>query len=228
MNPAQLLVHLRGDVDAVLAVLARAELTAPIAACPGWTLRDLVEHLGSVHRWATEIVRTGSPLPEEPHHGVVDVAGWFADGATALVEKLAAVDPAGPCWSFTSDRTAGFWVRRQALETAVHRWDAERAVDEPGPIDAALAGVGIAEVVDLMTPRQVRLGRIDPLSAGIELRATDTGQSWTLGEGQPATEVVASAEVLFLLLWHRIDAGDPRVRTSDDVASEVLQTALTP
>src|SRR3712207_7465665 len=50
-----------------------------------------------------------------------------------------AADPAAPTWSFTTDRTAGFWVRRQALETAVHRWDAQHAAGEPERIDPALA-----------------------------------------------------------------------------------------
>ena len=61
------LAHLRRDVDAILAVLAHADLAEPVSGCPGWTLRNLVEHLGSVHRWATEIVRTREPQREAEH-----------------------------------------------------------------------------------------------------------------------------------------------------------------
>lgn len=227
MTPDELLQHLRSDADAVLAVLAQAELTEPVGACPGWTLRDLTEHLGSVHRWATEIVRAGEPRPEVEQRGIVDLAGWFAEGAGQLLTTLEAADPSAECWSFTSDRTAGFWVRRQALETVVHRWDAERAIGEPGPVDAALAEVGVSEVVELMTPRQVRLGRIDPLPMAMELRATDTGRSWVLGDGEPLAQVDASAESLFLLLWHRVDPSDPRVYVTGD-AGRFLRLALTP
>ncbi|MCW2572631.1 MAG: maleylpyruvate isomerase family mycothiol-dependent enzyme [Frankiales bacterium] len=220
------LAHLRADVDAVLAVLARATSTEPVAGCPGWTLRDLVEHLGSVHRWATGIVRTGEAQREQ-EHVVDDLAGWFAAGAAELIETLAAADPAAACWSFTTDQTAGFWVRRQALETVVHRWDAERVLGEPRRVDPALAAEGITEVVELMTPRQVRLGRLPPLESSIELRATDTGGSWSLGEGSASGSAEARAEELLLLLWHRIDAGDPRVRATGD-APAVLRLALAP
>ncbi|MBK5307351.1 MAG: maleylpyruvate isomerase family mycothiol-dependent enzyme [Frankiaceae bacterium] len=220
------LAHLRADVDAVLDVLHRADLTEPVAACPGWTLRGLVEHLGSVHRWAEQIVATGDRGREE-EHDVPDLAQWFAEGADRLITTLGAADPARECWSFTTDRTAGFWLRRQALETVVHRWDAERATGEPGRIAAQLAADGVSEVVDLMTPRQVKLGRIPPLAATLQLHATDTRGEWVLGDGEPTARAEGSAETLLLLLWHRVDPGDPRVRTTGD-AARVLQLALAP
>ncbi len=219
--------HLRADVEAVLAVLDSAELSEPVAACPGWTLRNLVEHLGSVHRWATRIVRTGEAQREEEHRHVSDLRTWFADGAATLIETLAAADPGVPCWSFTRDRRIGFWLRRQALETLVHRWDAELASGAPGPIDPLLAADGVAEVVKLMTPRQIALERIPPLPTTVLLHATDTGDDWMLGDGRPSAGVEASAETLLLLLWHRVDPGDPRVRTTGD-AEQVLSLALAP
>jgi uncharacterized protein (TIGR03083 family) len=220
------LAHLRRDVDEVLSVLARADLVEPVSGCPGWTLRDLVEHLGSVHRWATEIVRTKEPQ-REGQHEIHDLPTWFAEGAAALIETLAAADPAEPCWSFTRDRRVGFWLRRQTLETVVHRWDAEHALGEPGSIDPTLAADGVAEVVKLMTPRQIALERIPPLPATVLLHATDTGDDWMLGDGRPTAGVEASAETMLLLLWHRIDPGDPRVRTTGD-ADQVLRLALAP
>jgi uncharacterized protein (TIGR03083 family) len=220
------LAHLRADVDAVLAVLATADGTEPVAACPGWTLRELVEHLGGVHRWATQIVLTGEPQREQ-EHDVADLRQWFAEGASTLVETLATAEPNAPCWSFTRERRVGFWVRRQALETVVHRWDAERAVGEPGLIDPALAADGVAEVVKLLTPRQIAMERIPPLHTTVLLHATDTGDEWVLGDGRPSAGVEASAETLLLLLWHRVEAGDPRVRTTGD-AEQVLGLALAP
>jgi uncharacterized protein (TIGR03083 family) len=221
------LAHLRSDVDAVLGVLGTASLTEPVVSCPGWTVRELVEHLGSVHRWATGIVRTGAPSPLEDEHGVSDLSAWFAAGADVLIDELAAADPDEACWSFTAARTKGFWRRRQALETVVHRWDAERALGQPGTIAPTLAADGVDEVVGLMTPRQIKMGRIPALPATLSLRATDTDQEWVLGDGQPTASVEASAENLLLLLWHRIDPGDPRVRTTGDAGS-VLRLDLAP
>lgn len=220
------LAHLRADVDAILGVLATAELTEPVTACPGWTLRELVEHLGNVHRWATQIVLTDNPRREE-EAGVDDLPAWFAAGAEELMTALAAADVDAPSWSFTTDKTKGFWRRRQALETVVHRWDAERAMGEPGEISPALAADGVDEVLTLMTPRQLELGRITSLPTTASMRATDTGNEWVLGEGAPTAHVEASAETLLLLLWHRVEPGDPRVRTTGD-AEQMLRLALAP
>jgi uncharacterized protein (TIGR03083 family) len=220
------LAHLRRDVDAILTVLARSDVAEPIAACPGWTVRDLVVHLGSVHRWATEIVRTREPQ-QQAQHDVEELIPWFGAGAATLIETLAATNPSDPCWSFTRDRRVAFWLRRQALETVIHRWDAQQATGEPGRIDPSFAADGVAEVVKLMTPRQVALERIPPLPATVLLHATDTGDDWILGDGRPSAGVEASAETMLLLLWHRIDPGDPRVRTTGD-ADQVLRLALAP
>ena len=220
------LAHLRADVDAVLAVLSSASGSEPVPGCPGWNVRKLVEHLGATHRWATLVVQTGT-VQAESEESPRDLAGWFAAGASELVAELSAADPAEPCWSFTRDRTKGFWLRRQALETAVHRWDAQSALGEAGPVDSALAAAGVAEVVDLLAPWQVRLGRIPSLPAAVELLSTDTQGRWVLGSGEVAATVAAPAEVLLLLLWRRLASRDPRVRTTGD-AAKVLGLALTP
>jgi uncharacterized protein (TIGR03083 family) len=225
------LAHLTAEVTAVRAVLAEAELDAAVAACPGWQVRDAVQHLGAVHRWATSIVRTAQ-LQAQPEQRVSDEAlpAWFAEGAEQLTEALAAADPAAPCWSFTADRTVGFWLRRQALETAVHRWDVQSAIGEPDAIHPELAADGVREVVDLMLPRQQKAGRLAELPHAVRLRAVDTGTRATIGEGEPVAELHAPAELLLLLLWHRLDPGDPRLHVTGDraAATEVLRLPLAP
>ncbi len=68
-----------------------------------------------------------------------DWAPWLREGAEALIEALASVDPDAPTWHpFPVATVARVWPRRQAQETAVHRWDAEAAVGTPSPIDAEL------------------------------------------------------------------------------------------
>jgi len=222
------LAHVRADADAVLAVLSMAEGTEPVAACPGWTLHDLVGHLGGVHRWARDIVLTGRPGPEPTPEG--ELATWFAEGASALLETLGAADPASDAWSFTTDRTVEFWRRRQALETVVHRWDAQSAVGQPEPIDPALAADGVGEVAELMLPRQVAKGRIPPLPGAIRVTSTDVEASYVLGDGEPAATVSAPAELLLLLVWQRVGPADPRLRIDGDavLADQVLRLALAP
>jgi MDMPI C-terminal domain/Mycothiol maleylpyruvate isomerase N-terminal domain len=91
------------------------------------------------------------------------------------------------------DQTAGFWRRRMAQETVVHRVDAESAHGRASPVPAALA----AETGDRW---QVRL-----LPTGIEV-----------GPGQATADASAAggAADLLLWLWGRGPA-DPLGRTGD-------------
>ena len=219
---------LRFQTDRFAAVVEGGDLEAQVVHCPGWSLRDLTDHLGGVHEWAAHAVVAGSPdletAPAGPL-GPVALADWYRQHAAHLVEVLAARPADAPAWTLDqSDPTAGFWRRRQVHETTLHLWDAERALGTPEPIDPALAWDGVLEVVDVMYPRQVRLGRIEPLTGRLELVATDGPWRAALGDGEPI-EVRASAEVLLRLLWHR---ADPEEEGVDPAAAALLSVAVTP
>jgi hypothetical protein len=64
---------------------------------------------------------------------------WFQAGAAELRELFRAADPGERVWTWSADRSVGFWQRMQAIEAAVHRWDAQNAVSAAQPVDAALA-----------------------------------------------------------------------------------------
>ncbi|MGQ0777330.1 MAG: maleylpyruvate isomerase N-terminal domain-containing protein [Pseudonocardiales bacterium] len=54
------------DEGALFAVTAHSrDLAAPIPSCPGWTLGDLVAHLGLVYRWVTRVVREERCVPPD-------------------------------------------------------------------------------------------------------------------------------------------------------------------
>ena len=102
------------------------------------------------------------------------------------------------------------------METLIHRWDAEHALGVTGPLDPALAADGVAEVVDTMAPRQVRLGRATAPPHAIRLCAGDTGSSWILGPGEPVATMDATAGTLLLVLWGRLPVDDPAVTWTGD------------
>jgi uncharacterized protein (TIGR03083 family) len=210
------------------AVVAEGDLDAPVAHCRGWGLRDLADHLGGVHQWAAHAVVAGSPQLEPTSAGPLDAAAladWYAGHAGHLLDVLIERPADAPAWAMDpSNRTAGFWQRRQVHETTLHLWDADLAVGAPKPIDPPLAWDGVLEMVDVVYPRQVRLGRIDPLSGRLRLQATDVPWRTSLGEGEPV-DVAASAEVLLRLLWHRADAAAEGL---DQRAGVLLAGALTP
>ena len=128
-----------------------------------------------------------------------------------------------PAWTLDrTDRTAGFWRRRQVHETVVHTWDAQESLGDANPIDPALAWDGVLEVRDVLYPRQVHLGRVAPLPSALTLVATDVDGEIVLGSGEPVV-VRDRAEVLLRMLWHRADLG-----AVDPAAAALLAGALAP
>lgn len=218
---------LRTHTARFAALLAEADPDAPVEHCPGWTVRDVAVHLGGVHQWVVHAVVAGDPslTPEPPARGE-DLASWYARQARALVGLLAATPPGAHAWTLDrDDRTAGFWRRRQVHEVVVHAWDVEHAVGDPSPIDPSLAWDGVREVVDVLHPRQVRLGRTAGPAHALRLVATDLDDAVAV-LGAPAAredgvEVRATAERLLLLLWHRADATDLDPRAAAVLAEPV-------
>lgn len=219
------LALLRTHTDRFAAVVAAADLAAPVTHCPGWSVRDVVVHLGGVHEWAAHAVSAGNPSlePTPPAPDEPDLAGWYARRAAHLLEVLDSTPPTAPAWTLDrTDRTAGFGRRRQVHEVAMHAWDVEEAVGPPTPYAPWLAWDGVLEVAQVLYPRQVRLGRVDPLPAAVRLLASDVPGDVTIGTGR-TVEVRDTAEVLLRLLWHRADASG-----LDPEAAGLLGGALTP
>ncbi|HUA31194.1 MAG TPA: maleylpyruvate isomerase family mycothiol-dependent enzyme [Streptosporangiaceae bacterium] len=230
MDAAAYLSHLRSDLAAFEACLG-GDLAAPVAHCGRWTLYDLADHLGGGNLWAAAAVteRRGdleaAPGPRDP----AALAAWLSGTGAVLLAALDA-DPDAPAWTIAPPPTVGFWQRRRCMETLIHRWDAEHAVAAGGFIDPALADDGVAEVVDTMLPRQIRLGRTHPPPHAVRLTATDTGSSWLLGPGDPVAAVEGTAAGLLLVLWGRLAADDPALSWSGDreQGRAALNRALVP
>lgn len=218
---------LRAQTDRFAAVISDADLDIPVTYCPGWSLHDLVVHLGGIYQWAAHAAVQGNPHfePAPVQRGRPEMADWYLDHASSLIDVLTQTPVDAPAWTLDDqDRTAGFWRRRQVHETSIHTWDAEEALGQPGPMDPWLAWDGVLEVRDVINPRQVRLGRIEPGTGAVRLAATDVPEDATIGAGEPV-EVRGSAELLLRLLWHR---ADPESEGVDPRAAVLLSGAVTP
>lgn len=192
---------------------ALADLDADVPSCPGWDLRTLVNHLGRVHRWARDAVVAGGDAPAGfPPRPDELTDEWFREGVTLLADALREAGPEAPAWTFLGPGTARFWARRQALETAVHRWDAQSAVGPPSPIDAELAVVGVDEILDLHLPRRLdgTDGRLLP-EESLHIHATDDAHGeWIVrsldgellvGHGHEKGDAAVRGTASDLLLW---------------------------
>jgi MDMPI C-terminal domain len=93
-----------------------------------------------------------------------------------------------------------------------------------------LAADGVAEVIDTMTPRQIRLGRIAAPAHAIRLAASDSQSSWVLGPGEPVATIRATAAELMLLLWGRLAPDDQALTWEGDrdKAMTTLARSLVP
>ena len=85
----------------------------------------------------------------------------------------------------------------------------------------------------MFLPRQVRLGRLDPPSAVVELRPTDTDTTFQLapaGDGEVVGTLSAPVETLLLLLWRRlrVDAAGVRVEGDAGAVASLLALPITP
>ena len=219
-----------------LLVSARTDLTAPIPSCPGWTMKDLVAHVGGTWGWVARIVSTGTRSGEFPT--IPDTVTGSAlisvveERVRQLLQVLEGADPEADCWTFGPPRSALFWFRRQALETTVHAWDAEGAVAHPAPIDADLACEGIDEFLTVMLPRQVKENPDIWTGQSVHLHRTDGDGEWLvqLGpDGQTSYEhshgkgdvaLRGSASSLYLWCVNRVPMDDLEVFGDRTVAHQ--------
>lgn len=148
MDNSRFLVCLGADYRRMREVVP-GHLSAPVATCPDWTVADLTRHVGQVYLHKVECMRAGGNEETEwPPAGLRDDEEPVAllDRAYAeLVAELTTRDPAAPgaTW-YPPDPTVGFWFRRMAQETVIHRIDAELAAGAaiaPVPVDLAVDGI---------------------------------------------------------------------------------------
>ena len=201
----------------LLASAAAQNLTAEVPTCPGWTVADVVRHTAEVyeHKIACIGLAGEKPEPWPPSWPVnLDPLQWFEAAHSRLLAVLTATQDDAPSWTWLpADQTAGFWVRRMAQETAVHRVDAQSAFGAPAPVDDALALDGIDEVLHLMLAGDWSEDRQEGSTGQVTI--AEAGRTWTVSirpddidvvdEGQPAdTQVSGSASDLLLWLWGRL------------------------
>jgi uncharacterized protein (TIGR03083 family) len=246
------LTALRTEGAAFVAAVEQPDvLGAPVPSCPGWTVGELVRHLGGVYRRTRTHAGSGAVneswgpvvIPEDAPPGDAEtVVAWFRDELAAIDTFLENLDPDLAAWNWApQSKTAGFWIRRAAHETAVHRWDSQLATGLPEPLESKLAGDTVAEALDTFLPAGRRSSPTD-VHGVVQLTATDMGQEWfvrlkgggvalldtgtLLDDDEHPTRAVASgtASDLALALWGRVTF-DVLETAGDDTLLEALRVS---
>lgn len=215
LSPGAYLDHLRSDA-ARMATLARADgaLDVPVPTCPGWTVRDVLVHTGQVYLRKVANMRTmaaaaaaefgAEPDPEG------DVVVWFEQALARLTTELEERGPEAASYTWwPPEQTVGFWFRRMAQETAVHRADVESAAEAMTAVDDDLAADGIDEVLEMFLGGD-DLDEAVPDAVG-EIVAVRTGDrvwrlaleptSVSLRRGPGSADATVTGEPSELLLW---------------------------
>jgi uncharacterized protein (TIGR03083 family) len=220
------------DSAALTDLAKRHDLDLPVPACPGWTLRDLVAHVGGANHWVTTCVSSGLSaqervLPPGPT-GRDDLLSWFDGSLAELLSVLSATAPEDPVWTPIHGASGSVWWRRkQALEVAIHRTDAEAtAAVTQTVIEPLLALDGIDEYAQEFLPLMLHAVTAAPPVTAVLLSPNDIEESRVLSlipagddrdPGVPHVEIEASASDLLLWLWNRPPGGPVTVSGDDTV-----------
>lgn len=221
------------------------DATVPVPSCPGWTTRDLADHLAHVYWHQSFVVRTGS----KPHGGehlpdfeFDDAPRRYLDASfSAITFALNPMLPASrEVWTFDpADSHVDFWFRRMAHETMVHRFDAELAQGELTSFEPALALDGVDEILSWtpLIPLWRQHGEVPAVgtvslsahtperSAHYRLHLGPTGcsiESAPAADHHAAVVVDGSAEDVNLFLWGRLPASNPRILVAGSAVEPFL------
>ena len=115
---------------------AAAGPDAAVPTAPGWTVRDLVEHVGQTQHWVATIIerRITDPtqlpsemavLPTDPH----EWQAWLSESAQRLASACSDDALDAPVFNAAGDERSGtrFWMSSVLNEAVVHGFDAANA-----------------------------------------------------------------------------------------------------
>ncbi|WP_406079656.1 maleylpyruvate isomerase family mycothiol-dependent enzyme [Micromonospora sp. NBC_00858] len=235
MEPSRFLGCLTDDFARLRAV-ASIDPTAAVPSCPGWSVADLTHHVGEVYLHKTLAIREGAePEPWPPADLAAEEPLALLDRAYAgLLAEFAAHEPQDRAGSwYAPGQTVGFWIRRMAQETVIHRIDAELGVGAPvAPVPDDLAVDGIDELLKVFVEYSVAewasaFSEILADSPGWTYTVRTDGGAWSVRTGPgllrvtdgaaDAADVTVSGPPTALLrwLWGRELAGEPSGVTVD-------------
>jgi uncharacterized protein (TIGR03083 family) len=205
-------------------------LDLDVPTCPGWNMRDVVRHLIEIHLWAAAHVAQPHDKPWIddlaeltafwPDLAVFwpddnDLVGRYLDTNANLVDALESAPLDVESFTFLpAPSPLAMWARRQAHETAIHRFDAENAAGIASEFDPTFASDGVDELVVAFANRRDEF----PVQSTrtMVIHAEDTDDRWhatigpgginaVRGDGTADVTLSGDASDLYLVLWNRAE-----------------------
>ena len=184
------------------AVAAGAGLAVPTT--PGWTVADLVEHVGQTQHWVAEIIeqRITDPthlptqmavLPTEPH----EWQAWLSQSAQRVAGACSDDALDAPVFNPAMDGRsgAGFWISSMLNEAVVHGFDAANAAGRPADIDPDIAAALISNHLTMITSPTWERQRSESAHA---IQGTGQTMQWLATDTDTDTDTANGAGAWFV------------------------------
>lgn len=212
--------------------IGKKHLKLTVPSCEGWKLADLIPHLSFGLGVCYPIAASTSPgTPDDLVFANADRSCATLTGRKALstlrqnlnncADALALMDPDSPCWTYAGPGTVSFWIRRAAVETAIHRFDAELALGvDVNEIAPDRAEDGIDETLTFAF--ELACEKIGAPASTLHIRASDLDGERSFGTGDTSSALTGDAHSLLVALWGRHEHVDIEVEGDADAANEWL------
>lgn len=234
INYANLLDVLEVEGERLATSTIGSDLEAEVPQLPGMRLGEVVRHVGSVYRMVVSWLHDGSRPTRWQRAPAEDqsLVDYLRAGLLEVVHELARHNPLEGCPTWWPEhQNYGFWYRRLAHETTIHRYDVQMggAAAMVGGIPPEIAVDGVDEIMSLwFTHRLGVLGISDVRPGRVAVHTGDrrwiaqitpTGTSAWRAEADETVDAIVSSDPagMYLWLWGRrpnakvLEAGDPDV-----------------
>jgi uncharacterized protein (TIGR03083 family) len=210
---------------------------AAVPTAPGWSVTDLVEHVGQTQHWVAQIIeqRITDPAQLPSEMAVVPTdprewQAWLSESARRVVSACSDDALDAPVFNAAGDERTGtqFWMTSVLNESVVHGVDAANAAGQPVDIDAAVAAALVTNHLAMLTSPTWAMQRSESAQAiqgtgqTLQWIATDVaddmgtwfveqrpvGATWQPGTQHADVKVTGPAQSLLLVLTRRLPLTD--------------------
>jgi len=205
---------------------------ASVPTCPGWTVTDLVQHVGQTQHWVAEIIERRITDPTELPTEMVELPAdpqawpaWLSASAARLTAACSDAALVAEVFNAAGDNRTGaqFWLHGQLNEAVIHGFDAAAAAGRDYHVDADVAAGLITNHLTMLTSPTWAAQRPESTAAmsgageTLHWHATDEGGSgewhierhpdgvrWQPRHGTADVTVQGPAKSLLLVLTRRL------------------------
>ncbi|MFJ8717767.1 maleylpyruvate isomerase family mycothiol-dependent enzyme [Streptomyces violaceus] len=208
-QPGRLLTIERDALIPLLRGRAEEDFARPVAACPGWTVRDVLAHCSAaLTRVAEGRFEAGVFSPESNDQDIAEREGWSNGRVVDELER--GLSEAGGVIAGAEGKLDGL-----ALGEWVHAGDVREALGEPG----AYGGAGLPDALALLARITRERGHV-PLHADLD----DLDEPLRLGESggeRPPGRFIGDGPTLVRLYTGRPVGGAPAFELAGVEAKEL-------